>query len=60
MATSGTLFFSHIIPVILGLIGILFLGNGIMQDEKKLTIIGIVLFLIGCFVPYIILPFLIR
>ncbi|KZX16469.1 hypothetical protein MBCUT_08550 [Methanobrevibacter cuticularis] len=55
-AFSGILIFSHIIPVILGFFGILALINGIMDDKKEVTIIGIVLFLIAVSLPFIILP----
>ena len=54
MAT-GTLIFSHIIPVILGFFGVLLLVSGIMDDEERTTIIGVVLFILAAFSPFLIL-----
>lgn len=58
MAT-GTLIFSHIIPSILGFFGILLLISGIMDDEKRTTIIGAVLFVVGVISPFIFLNLMI-
>jgi uncharacterized membrane protein YtjA (UPF0391 family) len=55
MAMTGTMIFSHIIPVILGFFGILITASGIMDDKKELLVIGIVLFVIACISPFIVL-----
>ncbi|MBZ9570546.1 hypothetical protein KQY27_03175 [Methanobrevibacter sp. TMH8] len=54
MAT-GTLIFSHIIPVILGFLGVILLISGVMDDERNITIIGVVLFVIAAFSPFLVL-----
>jgi len=56
---TGTLIFSHIIPVILGFIGVMLLITGIMEDDNQLTKIGIVLFVIAAIMPFLILGILI-
>jgi hypothetical protein len=56
MAT-GTLIFSHILPVILGFFGILLLISGVMDDEEQTTILGIGLFILAAVSPFIILTF---
>ncbi|BBL61251.1 MAG: hypothetical protein ISP01_08860 [Methanobrevibacter arboriphilus] len=58
MAT-GTLIFSHIIPAVLGFFGVLLLISGIMDNEKKITIIGALLFIIAAISPFIVLHFVI-
>jgi len=58
MAT-GTLIFSHIIPPILGFFGVLLIISGIMDDERNMTIIGVLLFMIAAISPFIILSFMI-
>lgn len=52
---AGSLLFSHIIPGILGFLGILLIINGIMDDEKIITIIGVVLFFIAGLSPFLFL-----
>ncbi|KZX12645.1 hypothetical protein [Methanobrevibacter curvatus] len=56
---GGTLIFSHIIPVVFGVISILLIGTGIMEDEREKLLAGIVLFIIGTLIPFIVLPFLV-
>ena len=55
---SGTLIFSHILPGIMGFIGILLICSGIMDGKRNNTIIGVVLFFLAGLLPFIILPFL--
>lgn len=55
MATSGTMIFSHIIPVILGFVGLFIVANSIYDDNRELLIIGIILFVVACFSPFILL-----
>lgn len=54
MAT-GTLIFSHIIPPILGFLGVLLVISGIMDDERNIAIIGVVIFVIAAISPFFIL-----
>ncbi len=56
---TGTLIFSHIIPAILGFIGVILLANGIMDDKKELTRIGIIIFVIAAISPFLILNLMI-
>ncbi|RBQ22941.1 hypothetical protein ALNOE001_13320 [Candidatus Methanobinarius endosymbioticus] len=58
MAT-GTLIFSHIIPAILGFFGVLLLITGIMDDERKITIIGVALVIIAVISPFLALNLMI-
>lgn len=55
MAT-GFIFFSHIIPVILGFMGVLCIITGVMDNRNIATAIGIILFFIAAISPFIILP----
>ncbi|MDR0900797.1 MAG: hypothetical protein LBM26_03970 [Methanobrevibacter sp.] len=59
LAFSGTMIFSHIIPVILGFLGIIALINGIMDDKQEVTFVGAGLFILAVIIPFIILPFLV-
>lgn len=56
---TGTLLFSHIIPVLLGFTGVILLISGIMDDDSKLTRIGILLFVIAAILPFLILNLMI-
>ncbi|MCF0225881.1 MAG: hypothetical protein HUK28_00895 [Methanobrevibacter sp.] len=60
MAMAGTTIFSHIIPVIFGFLGIIFIIAGIMDEKKPSLIVGIILFIIGCILPFIVLGSLIQ
>ncbi|MGL6298842.1 MAG: hypothetical protein ACRC1M_06735 [Methanobacteriaceae archaeon] len=53
---TGSILFTHILPGILGFIGIIFVANGIMDSEDRIAIIGAVLFALAVFLPFIILP----
>ena len=53
---TGIILFSHIIPLILGFFSFLLIINGIMDDQKLITALGIVVFLIAAFGPFIFLP----
>ncbi|WP_409199385.1 hypothetical protein [Methanobrevibacter sp. DSM 116169] len=55
MAMTGTMIFSHIIPVLLGFSGVFLISTGIMDDKKELLVIGIILFITACVSPFIIL-----
>jgi hypothetical protein len=55
----GSLIYSHIIPITLAFIGVIFLCSGIMDRKNNYTILGIVLFLAAGIVPFLILPLLI-
>lgn len=58
MAMTGTTIFSHIFPVILGFMGVLLIASGIMDDKKANLILGAVLFIFGCILPFLILSLL--
>jgi len=55
MATGTLIIFSHIIPPVLGFFGFLLLIGGIMDDDEKVTHIGILLILIAAISPFLIL-----
>lgn len=52
----GIIIFSHFLPLILGFFGFLLIINGIMDDQKSVTILGIAVFLLAAFGPFLILP----
>ncbi|WP_407463228.1 hypothetical protein [Methanobrevibacter sp.] len=56
MANGFIIIFSHILPLIIGFFSILLIINGIMDEEKHISIIGIVLFLLASIGPFLILP----
>ncbi len=56
MANGFIIIFSHILPLILGFFSILLIINGIMDEEKHISIIGIILFLVASIGPFLILP----
>lgn len=41
----GLVFYSHVIPFILGLIGILLMCTGVMDDKPMYTSLGLIIFL---------------
>lgn len=59
MAIIGTTIFSHILPVICGFIGVLFIISGSLEENKPKLGLGIVLFVIACVFPYLILSVLV-
>jgi hypothetical protein len=56
-AASGFLLYSHIIPAILAISGVLLIASGIMDDKKEYTLGGIGLFFAAGILPFLILPF---
>ena len=52
----GIIIFSHFLPLILGFLSFLLIINGIMDDKKSVTVLGIAIFLLAAFGPFIILP----
>ncbi|WP_458455525.1 hypothetical protein [Methanobrevibacter sp.] len=59
MAMIGTTIFSHILPVICGFFGLIFIISGSLEEDKGKLSLGIVLFLIACIFPYVILSILV-
>lgn len=59
MATIGTTIFSHIIPVFLGFFAIMLLISGSLEENNPKLVLGIVLFVMACILPYVILNSLI-
>ena len=59
MATIGTTIFSHILPVIFGLIAVILIIAGSLEESKVKLAIGIILFMSTCIFPYIALSILI-
>jgi len=52
---TGSLIFSHILPVILGFVGTILMISGVMDDDNQSTKIGIVLFIIATVMPFLML-----
>lgn len=59
MALTGTTIFSHILPVIFGFFGLLFIISGLLDDNKPKFGLGVVLFIVACAFPYVVLSALI-
>lgn len=57
MALTGTTIFSHIIPIIFGFFGIILISSGIMDEKKASLASGIILFILGCILPFLILNY---
>jgi len=57
---SGFIIYSHVLPGIIGFLGILLIANGIMDRKIRYTIVGIALFLAAGIMPFLILPFILR
>lgn len=55
MAMIGTTIFSHILPVIFGFFGLLFIISGILDDNNPKLALGAILFVVGCIFPYAVL-----
>ena len=56
MANGFIIIFSHILPLILGFFSILLMINGIMDEQKPITALGILLFLVAAAGPFLVLP----
>lgn len=56
---SGILIVTHIIPVILGFLGIILLVQGVMERKRPLTVIGTIVFFIAGVLPFVVIPYLI-
>lgn len=59
MAIVGTTIFSHIIPVIFGLLGVILIISGALDEDKVKLGLGIALFVIACVFPYVVLSVLV-
>ena len=55
MAMTGTTIFSHIIPVIFGIFGVLLTISGVMDEDKSKLILGVFLFVFAFVSPFIFL-----
>lgn len=58
MAIIGTTIFSHILPVICGLFGLINIISGSLEEDKGKLILGIVFFIVACAFPYVVLSVL--
>ena len=56
MANGFIIIFSHILPLILGFFSILLMINGIMDEQKHITALGILLFLVAAIGPFFVFP----
>lgn len=59
MAIVGTTIFSHILPVFFGLLAIILIISGSLEENKSKLGLGIVVFIIACTFPYLILSVLV-
>ena len=58
MANGFIIIFSHMLPLIIGFLSILLIINGIMDEQKHITVIGIALFLLASIGPFFVLRLL--
>lgn len=56
MASGFIIVFSHILPLIIGFFSILLIINGIMDEQKHITALGIIFFLLATIGPFFVLP----
>lgn len=56
MANGFIIIFSHILPLIIGFFSILLIINGMMDEQKHISILGIILFLVASISPFLVLP----
>lgn len=47
--------YSEVIPAILSILGVYFIGSGVLDHKKDFLIAGVVLFILAVLVPFIIL-----
>lgn len=59
MAIVGTTIFSHILPVIFGLLAIVLIISGSLEENNPKLALGIILFVIACVFPYVVLSVLV-
>lgn len=59
MPLTGTTIFSHILPVIFGFFGLLFIISGVIDENNPKLGLGLVLFIVACAFPYVVLSALI-
>ncbi|KUK00619.1 MAG: hypothetical protein XD44_1311 [Methanobacteriaceae archaeon 41_258] len=52
---TGSIFYSHVMPAILGFLSIILICDGIMDENKKKTLAGIILFFGAGLLPFVIL-----
>ena len=55
MAIVGPTIFSHILPVICGFFGFVFIISGSLENNRNKLGMGIALFIFACVFPYLIL-----
>ncbi len=47
--------YSEVIPAIFSILGVYFIGSGVLDHKNNFLIIGIVLFLLAVLLPFVIL-----
>ncbi|MDI9624770.1 MAG: hypothetical protein QFX38_07795 [Methanothermobacter sp.] len=52
---TGSIFYSHVMPAILGFLSIILICNGMMDENKKQLLLGVILFFGAGLLPFIIL-----
>lgn len=57
---SGFLIYSHVLPGIIGFLGVLLIANGIMDKKIQYTIGGVALFFAAGVLPFVVLPLILR
>lgn len=52
---TGSIFYSHVMPAILGFLSIILICDGMMDENKKKVLVGVILFFGAGLLPFIIL-----
>jgi low temperature requirement protein LtrA len=52
---QSVIIYSDVIPTVLGIISIFFMGSGVMDHKNSYLILGVVLFLLAVIVPWVII-----
>jgi len=54
---TGSVFYSHVMPAIVGFLGIILICNGMMDDKRSQVLVGVLLFFVAGLLPFFILRF---
>lgn len=57
---SGFLIFSHVLPALMALLGVILIANGIMDRKNEYTIGGVALFFGAGILPFLLLPMMLN
>ncbi|MDD6286189.1 MAG: hypothetical protein ACI4VJ_04925 [Methanosphaera sp.] len=56
---QSVILYSEIIPTVLAIVGLYFIGTGVLDHKRLFTVVGVILFCLAVIVPFAILTTLI-